>query len=506
MKKGVYLVGAGPGDPKLMTIRGLELLENCDVIVYDQLANPLFLTYAKKECKKIYVGKKAGNHTMKQEDINKLLLELTTEYKIIVRLKGGDPYVFGRGSEEAEFLIGHHVYVEVVPGITSAIGGLTAAGIPITARNVASSFHVITGHVSEESEPVNYKALAELNGTLVFLMGLGNLHHIVSELLSAGKNVNTEAAIIYKASTPEQKIYIGTLGTIDGIAKENDIKSPALIVIGPVVSFNSILLPKEKDALEGIRVVVTRAIEGISKFSDQLSELGATVVPMPVIKFKVINSEILKTYIHQIEQFDGLIFSSSMSVDVFFDAMFTAGRDTRYLMGKNVVAVGDETSKVLRNYGIIADQIPEDFSKEGILSLFENMNDKQKTYLLPRSDRSDSNWLEKLKNHITPIPIDCYTTEIEKDAYWNKDLVEASKYITFTSTSTVEGFIERLDIDGLSLKEIVQNKRIVAIGPATKRSLESNEIHVDIMPTKASILEMVNCIYEDCKEGKDEIQ
>lgn len=496
MKRGVYLIGAGPGDKKLITVKGMEILKICDVVVYDQLINPVLLYETKEDCKKIYVGKKSNNHTLSQENINKLLLDLTKEHSIVVRLKGGDPFVFGRGSEEAEYLIDNNVYVEVISGITSAIGGLCAAGIPITQRNIATSFHVITGHISKESDPINYAALSQLNGTLVFLMGIGNLSNIINGLIFGGMNKETPVAIIYKASTPEQKLYKGTLNNIVEIAKSEKIEAPALIVIGKVINFSEIMkevIPKE---LSGANIVVTRSIDRISKFSEELEFYGGNAIPMPTIKHIEINKDLLLSKIKEIRNLAGIIFSSALAVDIFFKALFENKMDARILFGLNIVVVGKETGKTLKKYGIITSEVPEEYSKNGILKLLEKNNDKTEKYLIPISKRSDRAWFLELERYITPIFVDCYDVETDLSP-WEWDLVNKGDYITFTSASTVAGFIEKINCEKLKIEDIIKNKKIVAIGPSTKAALEENNIKVDLMPEEYTISSMVQIIVKD---------
>lgn len=503
MKKGVYLVGAGPGDEKLITVKGLDVLQICDVVVYDELVNPFILTETKEECLKLYVGKKAGNHSMKQEDINELLLKLSRECQIVVRLKGGDPYVFGRGSEEAEYLLGHRVPVEIIPGITSAIGGLAAAGIPVTARNIATSFHVITGHVSGGSDPIDYKVLAKLDGTLVFLMGVNNLKHIIESLIDGGKPEDTPAAILYKASTPDQKVYSGTLRTIVEVATKNQVQSPALIVVGEVVAYHSILPSFTREDLDGANVVVTRSKDRISKFTEKLKVLGANVIEMPTITFLPINTEVLIQRIGQLSEMAGIIFSSGVAVERFFDALFESGYDARTLAGLDIIVVGKETAKTLKQYGVIADRVPQDFSKQGILKLFTGEDSKNRQYLLPRSERSDNDWMTELERYITPVVVDCYRTVTDTTSYCDLDLVKKADYITFTSSSTVEGFIERVQKEGMSVDDILSDLKTVAIGPMTADTLKENNIQVDLMPAEYTIQGMVDAIHQDYYGGNE---
>lgn len=243
MKGKVWLVGAGPGDITLITVKGLECIKHADVLVYDRLVNPELLDFAPAHCEKLNVGKESDHHPIPQQQINQILADHAKAGKKVVRLKSGDPYVFGRGGEEAQLLVEQHIPFEVVPGVTSAIGGLTCAGIPVTHRDYASSFHVVTGHLraDKEQDPINWQALAQLRGTIVVLMGVSNLANISQELIQYGKSIDTPVAIIIWASRANQRVVTGTLGTIVEIAKQQQVKPPALIVIGEVVGLHNVL-------------------------------------------------------------------------------------------------------------------------------------------------------------------------------------------------------------------------------------------------------------------------
>ena len=506
MKKCVYLVGAGPGDVDLITVKGMSLLKKADVVVYDQLANPELLGYVPEDSERIYVGKKAGNHAMKQEDINRLLVDLSKSHDCVVRLKGGDPYVFGRGGEEGETLRQAGVPFEVVPGITSAIGGLAYAGIPITSRNVATSFHVMTGHVSENSEPMDYSALAGLNGTLVFLMGVGNLSKIVQGLLEGGKASQTPVAMIHRATTPYQTTITGTLETIVDLANENAIKPPSLIVVGDVINHREALCFFEEKPLFGKHILVTRAKAGQSKMSQQLTALGARVTQLPAITIKEQALDQIRGAIKDLSAYTGIIFTSGVAVSIFFREMRKLGYDGRHLYGLKMIVVGGETGKELKNQGIYPDYIPDTYTKEGvsqILEIIEEVSGDSGNYLVPRSARGDKDWIKELAGKYGIHEIKCYDT-LDAEVM-NLDMTSLGKvdYVTYTSASTVHGFMHQSRQEGNQvLKQIAEEAKLVVIGPATKKALESYGYKGDLQPETYTIKDMVEVIAKDAEESE----
>jgi uroporphyrinogen III methyltransferase/synthase len=496
MKGSVYLVGAGPGDLDLITVRGLGLIQKADVIVYDQLINIKLLEDSKSDCKHIYVGKIAGNHAMSQEKMNDLLIELSETHKIIVRLKGGDPYVFGRGSEEGEALYHNGVPFEVVPGITSPIGGLAYAGIPITSRGIATSFHVITGHVSEGSDLVDFEALSKLKGTLVFLMGMSNLELIVKGLMDFGKDYGTPVAIIYRATTPFQKVVVGTLDTIVKVSAEAQMTSPSLIVVGEVVKHREALNFFEKRPLFGKKIMVTRSRANASKLSSALERLGAMVKEVPTIMTVPINVEMLEAAMVELSNYSVIIFTSGVAVTTFFDKMKELRIDGRRLGHAKLIVIGSETAKTLESYGCFADEVPDVYSKVGLSGLLEAKLLNKDHLLIPRSKKGDHNWMVALskKYKVTELPI--YDTVFLEA---NKTLItelenDPIDYITFTSSSTALGLENLL---GASFKDITGRSKICAIGPTTRGTLVGQGIKVDLQPERYTIQDMIDCIVTD---------
>lgn len=497
--KGVFLVGAGPGDRDLITVRGKQLIESADAIVYDNLANPDLLLYKKEACKCIYVGKKSSDHTMTQEEINALLIRLGQENRCVVRLKGGDPYVFGRGREEGEALKSADIDFEVVPGITSAIGGLAYAGIPITSRQLATSFHVITGHLSDKSQPVDFKALASMKGTLVFLMGVKNLPRIIEQLLKHGKDEKTPVAIIYKASTPNQKVYTGTLVDIVETARRENVKPPSLIVIGEVVNHRDTLKFFEERPLFGKHILVTRSRQNHSKMTDMLLRKGAKVTLMPGIQMVQKNKSLLKEKIQSLSSYTGIVFTSGVAVKIFFETFEVENKDLRSLHHLKFVVVGNETKKVLRKYGLIADYVPDSFCNDGIQSLIQKHFNSQDHLFLPRSAKGDANLVSAISMICDVEELHIYDTELVKEV---TPCEEAVDYVTFTSSSTVQGFMHQLTLNK-ALKNKLSKAKYVSIGPVTDKTLEEYGYTSDLIPDTYTIQDMVRVIEEDIRKDNE---
>lgn len=357
----VILVGAGPGSPGLLTIQGRQEVEQADCIVYDRLASPEILAFAKEECEMIYVGKENHHHTMNQEDINELLVKKSMEYNRVVRLKGGDPYVFGRGGEEFLYLNEKGIDCQVVPGISSSLAGLAYAGIPITHRGVAHGFHVVTAHNrKDELADIDFHAMAQGKETCVFLMGLSKLGEITEHLRKAGMDQDTAAAVISCATRPEQRTVTGTLADIAEKAEEAKLISPALIVVGNVVKLRDSLNFFEQKPLFGKKYLIPKIGRKPSELAGKLRELGAATVEIPVGRIHFLKPEI--DLQKQLQKAEYLIFTSRNGVQGFFQALEEQGLDSRSLAGCRIGVIGNETEKVLKKYGIRADFMPDQFT------------------------------------------------------------------------------------------------------------------------------------------------
>lgn len=472
MSGKVFLVGAGPGDYKLITLKGLECIQVADVIVYDRLASPQLLNYKKETCELIYVGKESSNHTKTQDEINEIICEKALEGKIVTRLKGGDPYVFGRGGEEGLHLIERGVDVEVIPGITSAIGGLAYAGIPITHRDYASSFHVITGHLKDENKELNWEVLGKLKGTLVFLMGMSELKNITDKLIENGMLVDTPVAVINWATTHKQKVATGTLMDIYEITTREGLTSPSIIVVGEVVKLREELRFFETKPLHGKKVLVTRARAQSSKLTEKIYDLGGTPIEFPVIKIKDLSSDpSLCNEIKKVKDYNYVIFTSQNGVRLFFDRMFSLGLDGRHLSKAKIVAIGKITAAELEKYHLHADIIPEKYVAEGIYEELVDHITSEDRILIPRAKESRDFLVEELSKLCVVKELKIYETILGEGMESKEEMkimLERSEidYITFTSSSTVKNLIKM--IDG---PELLRGKKLISIGPITSQTI-----------------------------------
>jgi len=470
----VYLVGSGPGDPGLFTLKGKALLQKAEVVVYDYLANPELLKFCPEGCEFIYVGKKGGAHTMPQEEINKLLVRKAKEGKKVVRLKGGDPFLFGRGGEEIEELLKEGIPFEVVPGITSAIAVPAYAGIPVTHRDYTSTLAIITGHEAEgkEESRIDFKALAKL-GTLVFLMGVKNLPNLVENLLKEGKSEETPIAVIQWGTIPRQKTAVGTLKTIVEEVKLKGITAPAIIIVGEVVSLREKFNWFEKRPLFGKRIVITRTREQASKLKEALAELGAQVLEIPTIEVRPLFNEETSETLRDLKNYDWLIFTSENGIRFFFSALFEAGLDVRALGGIKIAVIGPATKEALKAYGIVPDLMPEkNFTQEGLLAAFKKEDLSGKKVLLVRAKVAREVLPEGLKGlgaRVKILPIYETLKPQESGEKLSEAFKEGIHAITFTSSSTAENFFELLKEAGLTLPEGVV---LASIGPVTTETLK----------------------------------
>lgn len=471
----VYLIGAGPGDPGLITKKGYKYLNSADVVVYDRLVNKSLLSNLKEGAKLIYVGKTAKHHTKTQDEINEILYQEAKKDQVVARLKGGDPYVFGRGGEEGEYLYDRGIEFEEVPGITSAIGGLAYAGIPITHRGIATSFHVITGHLKDESDELNWPALANLDGTLVFLMGVSNLKKITTSLIENGKDKNTKAALVHKGTTSMQRTVTGTLETIYDIATENKITSPSLIVIGDVVSLRDKLIFHEQKPLIGKNIVITRQVSQSGSTIEKFEDLGANVITCPSIKTQaIVDNKELDKEIKNIKDYNYLVFTSVNSVKIFFDRLLELGLDARSLYNVKVAAVGPKTKEAIKEYGVVADLMPDKYIAEELIDVLKrNVTDKDNV-LVPRGNLSRPILIDELEKITKVKELVVYET-IRDDSNHELCIEEINElddyYLVFTSSSTFTGFKHIL---GNENKHILENGKILSIGPATSKTITEN--------------------------------
>lgn len=502
----VYLIGAGPGDPGLLTIKGKHLIKLADVIIYDNLVNPQLLEFAKHDCEKIYVGKKANQHTLPQDQINQLLVDKYNNTTTIVRLKGGDPIIFGRGGEEAEFLDQHNIPFEIIPGITSPIAAPIYAGIPITHRKHNSMFTVLTGHEdpSKQESYLNWNQIAKTPGTLIILMGVKNLPNIVKELINNGRNPEEPAALIQQGTTPFQKTVTSSLKDIAETAKINNIKPPSIFVIGDVIHLRKTINWYEKLPLFGKNIAITRAKEQSLPLKHLLQEQGANVIQLPTIDITPIdNFDEIDENIKTLEQFNWIIFTSTNGIKHFFNRLYTNGFDARKLSHSKIVVIGSATLKELKKHGIKADLMPQKHLSSEIIEELQRLNEiNGKSFLLPRSDIAMDDIvknLEKAGGKVTNTPI--YKTIIptnEINKIKTSITIEDIDLITFTSPSTIENLISMLSKE--ELKKL-QNIPKASIGPVTTTKIMELGQQISTEASSHNIEGLVECIIKYFKEN-----
>lgn len=471
----VWLVGAGPGDRHLVTQRCLSCIREADVIIYDSLATDSLLDEARKDAELIYAGKRASSHHLKQEETNALLIRMAEEGKKVVRLKGGDPFIFGRGGEEAQELLEAGIEYEIVPGVSSCYAAPAYAGIPVTHRDHASSFHVITGHEGSHKEKnvLDYATLAQEEGTLVFLMGLKNLPNIAGSLIEHGKDPDTPAAVIQEGTTSRQKVAEGTLRDIVKKAECAGIRTPAVTVVGDVVSLRKEIAWYGKGALSGVRVLVT----GTEKMAKQqrlvLEAEGAEVISFGLIYTEPLVTEELKTAMGELDRYSWAVFTSGNGVDLFFEHLLACGKDIRCLAGLKFAVIGEGTKKALEAKGIRADFVPtryssRDLSREWVPTLTE----KDRVLLL-RAEEASTELNRALQEAGIPYQaLAVYHTAVDerKGEELNRILPQAD-YVTFASASAVKAFASMTD--GASMEA-----KAVCIGPVTEQAAKAAGIPV----------------------------
>lgn len=495
----VFLVGAGCGDPELMTLKGKGLLERCDAVVYDRLANPKFLNWVPKTATRVYVGKAAADHAMVQDQINQTLVDLGTSHKCVVRLKGGDPYVFGRGGEEGEILYDAGIPFEVVPGITSAIGGLGYAGIPVTHRDYASSFHVITGHLREdETDSLDFPAIAHYEGTLVFLMGLGALDTITKSLIENGKDPKTPAALVSWASHFKQRKLSGTLETLAKLQNENPLPSPAIIVVGQVVNAQAKLDWFGQRPLFGQTIGVTRAREQASSLVVQLESLGANVLEFPTIEIESRGHEALNQRIDRLADYTHLCFTSANGVRRFFEQLDALDKDARILSHLTVVAIGSATAQALKANGIIADLVPEVFVTESLIEVLKPVLKPQHKILLPRAMHARRELVTALEAICTVDEVQVYEALAAPLDAAAVSALDGANFITFTSASTVKHFFESL---GEKAFEMLKSAKALVIGPVTLAALQGYGSFDVIQAKNHTVESMIDTLLETYQKG-----
>ena len=474
----VYLVGAGPGDPGLMTARSLELIAAADSIFYDRLIPPGALDGARADAELIYVGKQPGVPSVPQEEIGERLIEAARAGRSVVRLKGGDPFVFGRGGEEGEALRAAGVEFEVVPGVTAGVAATAYAGIPVTHRDDASAVAFVTGHEDPEKAEtaLDWDALAAFPGTLVFYMGVKRLGENAASLIAAGRDPGQPAAAIERGTWPGQRTVTATLGEIAATVEREGIGAPALIVIGDVAARLEALAWLERRPLHGRGVVVTRARAQASGLAATLRGLGATVVELPAIRIEPrIEAEEVGAAIAAIADYDLVCLTSPNAVNLLFQALAAAGRDARALAGATVTAIGPGTARALAAHGIAADVVPERFVAEALVEALAKVEVEGRRVLVARAAEARDVLPDALRERGASVDVVAlYETVRDTPDEESIEAAQAADYVTFTSSSTVRNLTEALG------ERFPANARIVSIGPITSATVREAGLEVAV--------------------------
>ena len=479
----VYLIGAGPGDPKLITVGGAEALKLADVVVYDRLAHPSLLDWARADAERVYVGKKADRHAMKQEGINALLADRALEGKVVARLKGGDPFVFGRGGEEAEYLRERAVPFVVIPGVTSAIAAPAYAGIPVTHRDAASSFAVITGHERDDARESGTRTAGQAEGrrrwdkiahaadTLLFLMGMENLAEIAGQLQANGRGPETPVALVrWGTWAGQQETLVGTLGTIVEQVRAANFKAPAVTIVGEVVRLRERLRWFDLGPLAGKRVVVTRAREQASGFAEKLRAKGAEPIEFPLIRLvpPTDGYAALDSALVRVGTYDWVCFASAPAVYAFCDRLMRAGKDGRALASARIAAVGPATAEALAARGLVVDFQPQATTGAGLGEELPGEVGKSNV-LVPRAGGGDEGMVEALRARGAVVDaVTAYENVLDgagADEVRERLRSGTIDAVTFTSSSTVKNFVAALD--GAALPPGVV---VACIGPSTAQT------------------------------------
>jgi uroporphyrinogen III methyltransferase/synthase len=495
----VYLVGAGPGDPGLITLRGVECLQIAQVVVYDYLANEQLLNHAPRDAERIYAGKIGGRHNQDQEEINRLLVAKGLEGKVVVRLKGGDPFVFGRGGEECEALAAAGVPFEVVPGVTAAVGAAAYAGIPLTHRDFTASVAFVTGQEGKgkNESSIDWDRLSLGSGTVVFYMGITSLRSNMQRLIEHGRNAHTPVALIRWATTIGQQVLTGTISDIADKAEAVGFKPPAVTIVGEVVSLRDQLRWFDNRPLSGRRIIVTRAADQASEFSAMMTSRGATVLECPTIKLIEPTSwNELDAAIEKLGSFNWLILTSVNAVRFFFQHLNSLGFDARALGPCKVCAVGPKTAEAIEENGIRPDLIPPDYKAEAIVSEFAKLAISGQRILFPRADRAREIIPQELEKMGARVTAPVIYRNILPERLCPETILALEKRcvdcITFTSSSTALNMAELLGADLLA--NMLKGVAVASIGSVTSKTCRDLGLKVDIQPNEFTLSALSDAI------------
>lgn len=496
MSGKVVLIGAGPGDVGLLTVKALDFLRQADVIVYDRLVDPVLLKERKQDCELIYVGKEPSHHPIPQVEIEQILINQAKQNKLVIRLKSGDPYVFGRGGEEGEALYDKGIPFEVVPGVTSAIGGLAYAGIPVTHRDFASSFHVITGHLKEGSDPLDWKSLAGLEGTLIFLMGMTNLPAICEKLIEHGRSPETAVAVVEWASRSRQRTVTGDLTSICGKVADEKIGAPGLIVVGNVVKLRDKLNFFETAPLFRKHILLPRARAGKSGLASKIKALGGEVTLYPEIRIEHLHDQ-LKTndIMTSLSDYEEILFTSAEAVTCFIRTLLDSGNDNRKLGGIRLTAIGKQTDEKLREYGFSPDILITRRSADKIReACAENWRDGTKV-LLAGSDTHTAQLMAELEGYadFTALPLYREVLETQQPLDLN-----GYDFVCFSSSAAVEHLLTVLDREE---HKLLHTMKLLSIGPVTSKAIREKGFEVYREAKKALPDSLIELLLEEAGEG-----
>jgi uroporphyrinogen III methyltransferase/synthase len=491
----VYLVGAGPGDPGLMTARALELIVAADVIVHDRLIPRDALAAARPDAEILYVGKEPGAASVPQEGIEELLVDRARQGKLVVRLKGGDPFVFGRGGEEAEALAAAGIPFEVVPGVTAGVAAPAYAGVPVTHREDASAVAFVTGHEDPEKgeDSLDYEALARFPGTLVFYMGVEALPTIAERLVAAGRAASEPALVVERGTFPDQRTVLSTLEGIAEAAAEAEIKPPAVTVVGPAAARRERIAWLEGRPLHGTRVIVTRARAQASELARRLEALGAEPVELPAIRIEPrIDSEEVRRAIEGLHAYALVCLTSPNGVRLLFEAMAEQGRDARALSNATVAAIGPGTAAALAEHGVLADIVPERSVAESLVEELGKVEVAGRPVLIARAAEARDVLPDALRERGAEVDVvTLYETLAERPDPKALERAREADYLTFSSSSTVRNFVEAAGAG------MPANARIVSIGPITTEAAREAGLTVDVEATRHDIDGLLEALLED---------
>ena len=470
----VYIAGAGCGNEGLITVKLKSVMEKAECIIYDRLVNESILQYMKPDAELIYMGKENVEGGELQKKINEIIVEKSREGLTVLRLKGGDPFVFGRGGEEIEALIAENIDFEVIPGISSAIAVPAYAGIPVTHRGINTSFHVFTGHMKKDGIEHDYETVAKLEGTLVFLMGLGNLEKITENLIKHGKMPETPVAVIKNGTTAKQETYMGTLGTIAGIVRENNVKAPVIIIIGKVVNLREKMKWFENMPLFGKNILVTRNRDKQEEITSKIIEFGGQAINIPFI-----NIEYLDFEMPDLSKYTTLLFNSLNSVIGFMRKI----KDMRVLGHLKIGVVGKKTDEEMKKYRIIPDFYPKEYTVEKLAAESVNFTEEGENILFIVSNLSPVNeekYTELYKRNYDKLVV--YNThKLKIDSEKAKKYVKESDILMFLSSSTFESFADSIHLsENDEMKEMLSKKILASIGPVTTKTIEKYGLKVEI--------------------------